>query len=288
MPRARAASTPSMLETPLSTVTISDGRALRRERDDARRQPVAELKAIRHQEVDVRESERAHRAHEQRAAGGAVRIEVPDHEHPARFALRRRAAPPPARLPRACRPAGAARATDRDPPRAQMPRARIHTPAAPGCRSPTGIEPARLHRRRISVAKASVLARRRLNAEGLPPGTAAAPEPPQPARAQAERVGGGGNLDPLQPPGLQILERRTRASAARPPATPSSRARRQHHDTRPAERRPREPAAAGLESVGYCERRWNAENSASSPAVQPATVGAARHRPHRLPKATER
>ena len=58
MPRAAAAATPSTLAMPLSTVTIRRGLALRRERDDLRRQAVPVLEAIGHDEVDVR----AHRA----------------------------------------------------------------------------------------------------------------------------------------------------------------------------------------------------------------------------------
>ena len=64
-PFSRAASTPATLDTPLSTVTISDGAARGRERDDFRRQPVAETKAIGHQEIDVREVHGAQRAHHQ-------------------------------------------------------------------------------------------------------------------------------------------------------------------------------------------------------------------------------
>ena len=45
-----------MLEMPLSTVTISVGRALGGERHDLRRQPVAELEAVRHQEIHGRET----------------------------------------------------------------------------------------------------------------------------------------------------------------------------------------------------------------------------------------
>ena len=55
--------------------------ALSGERDDLRREPVAELEAIGHEKIDGGEAPRAQRAHDERRAGGAIRIEVPDDEH---------------------------------------------------------------------------------------------------------------------------------------------------------------------------------------------------------------
>ena len=73
---------------PLSTVTISVGARVRRQRDDLRRQAVAELEAIRHQKIHRGEAPGAQRAHHQRGAGRAVGIEVADHQHPAARAMR--------------------------------------------------------------------------------------------------------------------------------------------------------------------------------------------------------
>ena len=56
MPWARAAATPALLETPLSTVTMSVGARCARERHDLGGEAVAELEAVRHQEVDGREA----------------------------------------------------------------------------------------------------------------------------------------------------------------------------------------------------------------------------------------
>ena len=58
MPAAAAAATPSTLAMPLSTVTSRSRCASRGNGDDLRRQAVAELEAVRHEEVDVG----AHRA----------------------------------------------------------------------------------------------------------------------------------------------------------------------------------------------------------------------------------
>ena len=55
-------------------------RAQRREPDDLGREPVAELEAVRHEEIDVGESPGAQAAHDQRRAGGAVGVEIADHE----------------------------------------------------------------------------------------------------------------------------------------------------------------------------------------------------------------
>ena len=81
MPRARAAATPALLEMPLSTVTMSDGCALGGEPDDLGRESVAELEAVRHQEIHRRESPGAQAAHDQRRAGGAIGVEIADHEN---------------------------------------------------------------------------------------------------------------------------------------------------------------------------------------------------------------
>ena len=80
MPRARAAATPATLEMPLSTVTMSDGARSGREPDDLRREPVAELEPVRHQEIDRRESPGAQAAHDERRAGRAVGVEIADDE----------------------------------------------------------------------------------------------------------------------------------------------------------------------------------------------------------------
>ena len=80
MPRARAAATPALLEMPLSTVMMSDGRAFGGEPDDLGREAVAELETVGHQEIHRRESPGAQAAHDERRAGGAVRIEVADHQ----------------------------------------------------------------------------------------------------------------------------------------------------------------------------------------------------------------
>ena len=69
-----------MLEMPLSTVMISDGARSRGEADDLGRESVAELEAIRHQEIHRRESPGAQAAHDERRAGRAIRIEVTDDE----------------------------------------------------------------------------------------------------------------------------------------------------------------------------------------------------------------
>ena len=50
------------------------------EPDDLGREPVAELEAVGHQEIHRRESPGAQAAHDQRRAGGAIRVEVSDHE----------------------------------------------------------------------------------------------------------------------------------------------------------------------------------------------------------------
>ncbi len=88
------------------------GRARARQRDDLGRQPVAELEAVRHQEIDRGEAPAAQRPHQQRGAGRAVGIEIADDHarEPAR-AMTARAAPPPPRCRPACRPAAAAAAT---------------------------------------------------------------------------------------------------------------------------------------------------------------------------------
>ena len=84
--------------------------ALHRERHDLGGQAVAELEAVRDQEVDGREPEPAQRPHHERGAGGTVGVEVTDHEDPARRGARA-AAPPPARCPPAC-PTGSSRSRE--------------------------------------------------------------------------------------------------------------------------------------------------------------------------------
>ena len=69
-----------MLEMPLSTVMMSDGAPFRGQPDDLGREAVAELEAIGHQEIHRRESPGAQAAHDERGAGRAIRIEVPDDE----------------------------------------------------------------------------------------------------------------------------------------------------------------------------------------------------------------
>ncbi len=81
MPRPGARVTPAMLEMPLSTVTMSVGARVRRQRHDLRGQAVAELEAVRHQEVHRGEAPASQRPHHERGAGRAVRIEVADHQH---------------------------------------------------------------------------------------------------------------------------------------------------------------------------------------------------------------
>ena len=77
MPRVRAAATPALLETPLSTVTMRVGERVGSERDDLGREPVAELEAVRNEEVHRREAPAAQRPHHECAAGGAIGIESP-------------------------------------------------------------------------------------------------------------------------------------------------------------------------------------------------------------------
>ena len=52
----------------------------RGEPDDLGREPVAELETVGHQEIHRRESPGAQTAHDERRAGRAIRIEVPDDE----------------------------------------------------------------------------------------------------------------------------------------------------------------------------------------------------------------
>ena len=78
--------------------------ALGRARHDLGGEPVAEAKAVRHQEVHRREAAGAQRAHHQRAAGGAIGVEVADDQHRVRRGARA-AAPRPPGSPRAYRPA---------------------------------------------------------------------------------------------------------------------------------------------------------------------------------------
>ncbi len=80
MPRSRAAATPALLEMPLSTVMISAGRALRREADNLGREPVTEFEAVGHQEIHRRETPGSQAAHDERRAGGAISVEVSDHD----------------------------------------------------------------------------------------------------------------------------------------------------------------------------------------------------------------
>ncbi len=54
------------------------GLRFRREVHDLRRQTIAILKAIGHQEVDVLEAEASHLTHHQRRAGSAVGVEISD------------------------------------------------------------------------------------------------------------------------------------------------------------------------------------------------------------------
>ena len=109
MPSAAAAATPSMLAMPLSTVTISRGACRARERDDLRRQPVAVLEAVRHEEIDVR-AHRGEPAHADRARGGAVGVVVgDDHDALARVDRPRRGARRAASMFRSSRRAAAAR-----------------------------------------------------------------------------------------------------------------------------------------------------------------------------------
>ena len=63
---------------PLSTVMISAGSCCRREPHDLRRQPIAVLKAVRHDEPRRHEAEPRQLPHDQRRARRAVGIEVAD------------------------------------------------------------------------------------------------------------------------------------------------------------------------------------------------------------------
>ena len=88
IPRSRAAVTPAALEIPLSTVTMSVGDRRRGQRDDLRREPVAELEAVRNQEVDRRESPADERPHDERGAGRTVRVEIADDQDAPALAVR--------------------------------------------------------------------------------------------------------------------------------------------------------------------------------------------------------
>ena len=79
-------------------------RALGGEPHDLRREPVAELEAVRHQEIDRRETPGAQAAHDERGARGAVGIEVADDEDAALAMLEDQRRPPRRRC-RACPPA---------------------------------------------------------------------------------------------------------------------------------------------------------------------------------------
>ena len=59
------------------------GCSRRRQGHDFRSQAVAEAKSIGHQKIDMREFERTQGPHDQRTAGGTIRVEIADHEHPA-------------------------------------------------------------------------------------------------------------------------------------------------------------------------------------------------------------
>ena len=77
-----------MLDTPLSTVTISEGRRVAASATISGRQSVAETESIGHQEIDVRKPKCPQRAHDERTAGRAVGVEIADDQHPAGLAMR--------------------------------------------------------------------------------------------------------------------------------------------------------------------------------------------------------
>ena len=261
--------------------------ALRRQRDDARSQSVTELKAIRHQEIDVRKLRasasrgraarcpwlRPHRSLRPPAPGP-----IPGGPPGSR---------PHARLLRACRPAAAARATDPVPPHGDS-AAAVHA-LEHRVQIAHGLEPARLRtppdfscqggfpreatpRRRRTPTKAGFCAR----TSG------------RPRARQMERY--------RRPREISIRCRRPafRSSSARTqPALLGLPPRRRpgpggnYHDTRPrAGGRPR-GAGCGRARIGRRRvlQRRGSENSASSPAVQPPRRGALLHRLHHRPRA---
>ncbi len=77
MPSLRAASTPSMLAMPLSTVIRKSGRREAAKRNDFRREPVTILEAIGHQVLDLC-ADALQRDHPQRTGRGSVGVVIGD------------------------------------------------------------------------------------------------------------------------------------------------------------------------------------------------------------------
>ena len=198
----------------------------------------------------MRELEGAQRAHEERAARRAVRIEVADHEDAARAVrgeqLRRALDPSSVRT-------GSSRSSDRS-------RSSALRDAARGIHSPQ-------HRMQV---RGEIERRCRADAGGsqsssvkhLPPGPRTAPEPLQPARAQAHAAAARGQLDALQParPQVRTAGASHRSSTSRQAGVPGQS---EHGDHTRARR------------IGIARDCGAKEaNSGSSPAVQPRTAGA--------------